>query len=291
MSKKEIKKIEGKKFFNYKRRFGDRNDGWRVRSHDPFFGIIPHLMHTRLDSMVFFEEKIDLEDLEAFVRQQRKDSDMTDLSIVMVIMSACLRAMAQYPKANRFIAGRKIFARNYLSIAMVIKKELTKDSTETTICPRFDPDASLHDVWETIHKAIDASKKVEDSNSTEKFAAIVNRLPVPLIQFFIFLIKAFDYCGLLPKALIKIIPFHTSYFITDIGSTGIGSVYHHLYEFGTCSVFLSMGKKEKYLALDGDGKPVERKFVNLRFVVDERVTDGFYYASVMKYLRKLLKNP
>lgn len=291
MAQKEIKRVKNKKFFNYKRRFGDRNDGWRVRSDDPFFGVIPHIMKTRLDSMVFFEEDIDVEVIENFTRKLRRETEMTDLSVLMVVMTACIRAMALHPKVNRFVCGRKIFARNYLSISLVIKKALSLKGQESTVTPRFDPDATVYDVWNTMHQLIYENKGTETDNSTVKLAKLLNSVPNFVIRLIVGLVKTIDYFGFLPSAFIKILPFHTSFFITDIGSVGIKSVYHHLYEFGTCSVFLSIGKKEKRIVIDNDGNVQEKKYINYRFVIDERIADGYYYAMVMKTFRRLMKNP
>ena len=51
-----------------------------------------------------------------------------------------------------------------------------------------------------------------------------------------------DYHGWLPKALMKVSPFHGSMIVTSMGSLGIPAIYHHLYNFGTCSLFVAMGK-------------------------------------------------
>lgn len=104
------------------------------------------------------------------------------------------------------------------------------------------------------------------------------------------LVRHLDNLGFLPKAVNKASPFHSSIFITDIGSLGIKPVYHHLYEFGTCSVFLSLGKKERqpYFV---SGELVEKKVVGIRFVTDERICDGYYYASAIKMFKYYLKHP
>lgn len=56
----------------------------------------------------------------------------------------------------------------------------------------------------------------------------------------------------MPKAVINASPFHTSVFLTNVGSLGIDSVYHHLYNFGTTSLFFAMGKKKKSFIYDDD---------------------------------------
>jgi hypothetical protein len=100
-----------------------------------------------------------------------------------------------------------------------------------------------------------------------------------------------DKIGLLPKAINKVSPFHTSVFITNMGSLGIKSIYHHIYEFGTTSIFVAMGKKYSRMELDNDGNAIKRKYIDIKVVADERICDGYYYALSMRMLSKILKNP
>ena len=99
-----------------------------------------------------------------------------------------------------------------------------------------------------------------------------------------------DKHGIMPKVVIKASPFHTSVFLTNVGSLGIDSIYHHIYNFGTTSLFFSMGKKKKsYIYEDDEIK--EEKCITIAFVGDERICDGHYYASSFKQLNKYLKKP
>ncbi len=76
-----------------------------------------------------------------------------------------------------------------------------------------------------------------------------------------------------------------------MGSLGIKSIYHHIYEFGTTSIFVAMGKKYSRMELDEDGNAIKRKYIDIKVVADERICDGYYYALSMRMLSKILKNP
>ena len=43
--------------------------------------------------------------------------------------------------------------------------------------------------------------------------------------------------------------------------------------------------------IDLQGKSVTRRYVDFVMNTDERIVDGFYYATVMKYFEKLLREP
>ena len=287
------KRIPGKKFYNYKNKRGDRKDGWRVHSNDPAFYLIPYLMRTRLDSMVFFEERIDIEELNRFVRKMRREGDMPQLSRVVVVMAAFVRAVSQYPHLNRFVIGGGIYARNSLRISMTIKREMTLEAQEENIKVSFDPDDTLKIVYDKVMAELNQVKgaNVEATNDTGSVSRFISALPGWLIRAVIGTMRRMDNRKGVPKLIDEVSPFHTSVYITDIGSVGIGSVYHHLYEFGTCSVFAGLGKIEKMMVRNDDGTVENHESVNLRFTVDERIGDGYYYGKALRYIVQMLKHP
>ena len=116
-------------------------------------------------------------------------------------------------------------------------------------------------------------------------------IPGLLLKFLVWLLKLLDYFGLLPKFLLELSPFHGSLFFTSMGSLGIQPIYHHLYDFGNLPAFGAFGAKRKALEVQEDGTVVQRKYVDIKFVLDERICDGFYYATFFKYYKRLLRNP
>ena len=112
-----------------------------------------------------------------------------------------------------------------------------------------------------------------------------------LVRFLLWLVRALDHHGKLPKALYRASPFHASAFVTDLGSVGIKPIYHHIFDFGTVSLFLAFGGKERAQETDKEGGVADRKFISLKIVNDERICDGHYYASAFKYMRSLMKDP
>jgi len=272
----------------YKKGFGDRYDGWRVRNVDAVFNVIPFIMRTRLDSQNLFEENIPIENIEKFIRAHRED--MPDLTFMQVIMAAMVRMLAMKPYLNRFVIWNKLYARNTISLALMIKRK--GSNVETNVKPEFEPTDTLVDVMSKVNALINENQSNDDSNSMDKIAKVFGYIPAGFMRFAIWLIRSLDNVGLLPKFVHSASPFHCSAFLTNVGSVGIGPIYHHLYEFGTCSMFIAMGTKSKHYVLTGhEGGGIERRFIGLKFVTDERICDGEYYASSMKVLRRLLNDP
>ena len=122
-------------------------------------------------------------------------------------------------------------------------------------------------------------------------ARALTLIPGVFLKFTVWLLRTLDYFGLLPKFLLEVSPFHGSVFFTSMGSLGIPAIYHHLYDFGNLPVFGAFGCKRRANEVLADGTVVQRKYVDLKFCLDERIVDGFYYATVFKYLKRLLQHP
>ena len=100
-----------------------------------------------------------------------------------------------------------------------------------------------------------------------------------------------DNRGILPKFLTDLSPFHSSLFVTDLGSLGIKPVFHHIYNFGTTTMFIAFGVRSKEQVIDDDMSVTNRKAMDLKVVVDERVVDGYYFATAIKLTNKIMSNP
>lgn len=273
-----------------RRRLGDRYDGRRLRSLNAFYQITPYIMRSRIDAHDYFEDRIDITGAEAWLRKQREAGHM-ELGWLHVFIAALVRTMAQKPRLNRFVAGQKIYARNDITISLALKKKLDEDSPETTVKMRFEPTDTIYDVARRVQEAVETNKAMETSNSTDRTARLFMLCPGFLVRFLIFVVRCLDYWGIMPKAIHRASPFHTSAFVTDLGSLGIKPIFHHLYDFGTTSIFVAFGSKERHREHDREGRLVERKFISIKVVNDERICDGHYYASAFKVMSALLKDP
>lgn len=275
---------------NYRKRSGDRPDGRRIRSLNGFFNFIPYIMPQRNDACNQYEESFEISNADRWFRQQRLNG-YKGIGMLHLFIAAYVRAIAALPGLNRFIAGRRIYARNNIEVVMAVKRSLAVDATETTIKVEFDPTDTIFDVYRKMNEEIDKIKSSDEENGTEDFANKFKNLPRFVVRFVIWLLTVADYFGLLPKSLLDVSPFHGSMIITDLGSLGIGPIFHHIYNFGTLPVFISFGAKRKVYELDRNGNPVERKYVDGKFVMDERTVDGHYYATVFKYINRFIADP
>lgn len=273
-----------------KRRWGDRKDGRKLRTIDPMFKITPYIMKRRSDSQNFFTEKLDISEAEKFCREQTR-AGKKNFSILHVIIASYIRVVSQRPAINRFVSGQKIYARNNIEVLMTIKKKMALDGEESCIKVQFEPTDTVYDVYDKLNKVIEENKGESEANSTEKMARFLKWVPGWLIRFFVKLLSFLDYHGWLPRFILDLSPFHGSMIVTSMGSLGIRPVYHHIYDFGNLPVFVAYGAKQHGVRMDDEGNVKKYRYVEMKVTTDERICDGYYYASAFKMMKKIFENP
>ena len=268
--------------------FGLRSDGRKIKSLDPLFRVIPHVMKERSDAHVYFSQEIPIKTLDEYIA--KKEQEGIKISYMNIIYAALVRMLAEKPALNRFIMDGRTYARHGIHISLAIKKGMTEDAEETTIKLPFTGSENIFEVKEILDKTILQNKDKDAQNDTDKLVKFLSLIPDWLYKLIVNILMYLDKHGMMPKFIIKLSPFHTSAFLTNVGSLGIDAIYHHLYNFGTTGVFLAMGKKKKsYIYEDDD--IVQEKSISLAWVADERICDGFYYANALKSFYRYLKKP
>ena len=286
--KDEILTYDTPAYKKRKKRFGDRKEGRRIRTIPPMSQVMPFIMKQRSDAQNHFEDVIDITNIERYLDEKHSEG-YTDMTILHVILAAYVRVLTERPGLNRFIAGQRIYAHKNIECVMPIKKELSLEAPDTCIKVEFDPRDNIYNVYKKFQKVV--KEAVNNTTDFDKTARILTKLPRFLLRGAVRLFNCLDYHGWLPKSLLKVSPFHGSMIITSMGSIGIPAIYHHIYNFGTLPLFVSYGSIFTADAIKRDGTKERHRFVTLKIVTDERICDGYYYASSFKRLKRCLLHP
>ena len=272
--------------------WGDRADGRKVRTLAPMAQITAYFQVERNTCSNLFEESIEITHIDRYIRQKRREG-LTSFGITHVLLAAYVRGVAKYPQLNRFISGQKVYSRGEdIQYSMVIKKDMTLESPDTSIKVHLHPSDTAETIYHKLNAAVESVKATEELDSSlDSLIMTLNLIPSVVLKFVVWLLKLLDYFGMLPKFLLELSPFHGSLFFTSMGSLGIPPIFHHLYDFGNLPVFGAFGTKRRAIELQEDGSVVQRKYIDLKFVLDERICDGFYYATFFKYYKRLLAHP
>lgn len=275
-----------------KRRMGDRKDGWRVTSLLPFYQITPFLMRTRNDASNYFQDSLEITDVEKYIKEKRAQG-MKGFGMLHIFIAAYIRTMSQRPWLNRFVSGQRIYARRNIIIALTVKKEMTADSEESTIKMVFDHRETAESVYYKIMEEVSGFKSAggTEENKTLNVARAFMKLPRPILRFAIAMVRWLDYHGWVPNVILEASPFHGSMFISNLASLGIPPIYHHLYDFGNVPVFITFGSRRREYELQADGSAKERRMIDFTVVTDERICDGFYFAKAFKLFKQYIRKP
>ena len=268
--------------------FGFRPDGRRVKGIDPTVRITPYVMPMRCDAQVFLQHKVDYELMARYIA--KKASEGEKITFMQIIIAAFVRTISQHPEINRFIMNKQFFSRKNCSVSFtMLREQQNADAGETAVKIRFDLTDTIFDVRDRMNAVIEASRGVENQNFIDKllnFLFAVPGLPTAIVQ----LVRLLDRYGLCPGALLDELPFHTSMYITNNASIGLHHVNHHIYNFGSTSLFFGMGTLERVAVVE-KGETRMKRFLPIGITADERVCSGAHYSKFFGLMSYLLNHP
>ena len=259
-----------------------------VRSIDPIVALTPYLMPMRCDAQVMLTYKADYEPLARYI--VAKGAEGYKLSFMDIVLAAYVRAISQMPELNRFIANKRIYARKELAVSFVVLKNTADGSVQENVVKcKFDPHDTILDVAARTGEAIAQARQEEMDNTTMKLAKLL--LNPFLATTIVGLARVLDRYGLMPRFLVEASPFHTSMFITNMASIGMPAVNHHIYNFGTTSLFISIGSLERGVTVNAKGEAQRKRTLPIGITADERVCAGMIYAQMVAMVSKYLADP
>ncbi len=268
--------------------FGYRPDGHRTPNIEPIVRITPYLMPTRVDSMVFLQHEVDFEMLTRYIAEQAGKGEK--ITYMQIIIASFVRAISQHPEINRYIMNKQYYSRNNCTVSFsMLKDPRDADKGETVVKIKFDPTDTLYDVRDRMISVIENNRGEEKKNFADKLASAVLLMPaVPTLV--VGLVKLLDRYGLMPGSFLDSLPFHTSLFITNNASIGLHHVNHHIYNFGSTSLFFGMGTVEKKAVVE-KGQARMKRFLPIGITADERVTSGAHFARFFTTMNRCLNDP
>ena len=262
-----------------------RADGYRIRTNDAMYELVPYIMPYRYDASNSVTVDIDLDLMQDYIRKCRKKG--INMSHMSIIIAGALRIASQNPFLNRFVMNRKIYARNHFCVSFVtLQPGKTSDTVNKLY---FNLDDDIFTVNRKVQEAIERTQQPTSQNALDKLMASLVRIPF-LVGAVVGVLKFIDKYFTLPFSIINASPFHTSLFVTNLASIRTNAIYHHLYEFGTTGIFISMGQPERRIEKNGETVE-EKKIMPLGIVTDERIANGHYYGRCFRELNRYYKNP
>jgi len=268
-----------------------RPDATAVASVHPVRRIMPFLIPTKNGGFVLFEQQVPVAAARAFLAKVNADRPPERaVTLFHLVLRAIGLALTEFPRLNRFIAGSRLYERRGIWLSFSGKQRMERDAPLYTSKLLFDPNEPLDAMVDRIGALVGEGRSGRESATDREIKAFL-RLPGPVLRAGVRIVRRLDAWGLLPGSFSKGDPLYASVFIANLGSVGLDAAYHHLYEYGTIPIFVTIGRLHRVPFVQPDGSVTSREVVALRYTYDERVEDGFYAARALERLQALLEHP
>ena len=264
----------------------NRSDGKRIKNSDPMYTVAAHIMDKRYDSMNMITIDVPIEPMQEYMRKKQKEN--IKLSHMSLILAAYVRTVSQFPMLNRFIMNKRPYARNNISVSMVVLVGGKMDHG-TMAKLYFEPTDTVFDVENKITKFIEENRNAPENNGTEKLIKVLLKIP-GLLSIGVPVLKWMDRHNIMPKAIVDMSPFHNSIVISNLASIRTNHIYHHVYEFGTTGVIITIGNSREVPKKKGK-EIVFEKCMPMGVVMDERIASGSYFALAFRKFKSYLADP
>lgn len=263
-----------------------RADGKRVKDAEPMYRLIPYVMKKRYDAMNMVTVDVPLEPMKAYMNKMRNEG--RPVSHMSLLLAAYLRTLREFPLLNRFIVNKRIYERNEVCVAMIVLRPGDEDGTMSKLY--FDMNEDVFAVQQKVEDYVNQNRDGDVDNDMDSLLNTLLKLPHFILSPAVNLLMWLDRRGWLPKSIIDASPFHTSLSISNLASIRTNHVYHHTLEFGTTSIFLTMGSP-RIVPMKKRGEVVDVSCMPLGIVMDERICPGSYFAQAFRRWSAFLGNP
>jgi len=266
-----------------------RKDAVLIKNLDPFHSIVPYVMPKRTEGEVSFTKEFDITKLREYM-DKRNEGGKANIKLFHCVCMAVAKTIYHRPKLNIFIAGKNFYQRKDITLSFVAKQKFEDKAQETLMFLKTLPEMTIDDFSKIILGEV---KKVRESgnNNLDGTMDFIGKLPRFVLVILFWILSRLEYHGMYPKSLSKGDPNYSTVLLSNLGSIGANSCYHHLSNFGTCSIMATLGTMKKVTYITEDGGHEEKEVVDMTFNLDERIADGFYFAKSLRYVSYLFEHP
>ena len=274
-----------------KRKWGDRRDGRRVKAPG-LQTVMCYLWPYRTDCEVYLNDVIDATELLKYLEKRNAEHPEYKTTLFHAAVTGMARMVKERPLMNRFIQGYRMYERDEITISFVVKRRFADGAEESLMVLKPRDEDTLDSISQRIVGNVKETRKSEHATGgidevLDKFAALPRFVLIPIVR----IIRWLDFWGVNPKALTEGDPNYTTILTSNLGSIKCPAVHHHLSNYGTNSIMITIGALHKEEVLMPDGTKEIRDLVDVGATLDERIADGFYFAKSLKLIKHIFAHP
>lgn len=258
----------------------NRKDGKYIKCEDGIHAIMPYLMEKRCEAEVYTKDTFDITNLKKWLDKQNKQLDFK-MTYFHALSSVFVKILYNRPLLNRFIQGHRTYERNEISIAFVAKDTFTDKAEEKMLVITTNDDEDAVDLAKRMVNNISTTRE-KGTNSLDNSLKLLTKMPRWLLRIVVRILRWLDYHGWVPSSLSDDDSNYATLLLSNLGSIKCNSCYHHLNNYGTNSIVITIGT-----VYEENG----RYYVDISSTLDERIADGFYFAKSLKMAKYICENP
>ncbi len=274
-----------------KRKWGDRRDARFVKAPG-LQTIMGYLWPKRADCEVYLNDIVDVTDLVPYLEKKNAEHPDYKTTVFHCVIVAMARMLEERPLMNRFIQGYRMYERNEKTISFVAKRRFADGADEALMVLKPKPEDTLDTISKKIYGDVRETRKSEHAtDGIDNLLDTLAKLPRILLALIVRVVRILDFWGINPKALTEGDPNYTTILASNLGSIKSRAVYHHLNNYGTLSIMVTIGTIHKEEVLMPDGTKQIRDVVDVGATLDERIADGFYFARSFRLIKHIFEHP
>lgn len=270
----------------------DRPDGYYIPDMDSFHKYFVHVNPKRTDCEVCMLSSLDVTEVMKYLAEKNASGLDYKMTFFHIMLTAVAKTIYNREKMNRFVAGRRFYQRKDIVLSFVAKKKFLDTAEEAMMMLKINPDDNLDSIARRVVSFVsEARNEAGEQYGADAALDTVAKFPKLLMMFVMFIFRFLDRHGWFPKSFMDVDPNYSTVLLSNLGSIKCDAVYHHLSNFGTNSILLTIGTIHKEKRLMDDGSEQIRDVVNFGLTLDERIGDGFYFAKCMKVVQYIFSDP
>ena len=267
--------------------FRFRNDSDIVNDVPATRRIMPFLMPTRNESLVFFDLDIDAAKVDRRIEALKNVG--VRATVLHIVVAAAVAVLHERSRLNRFVQGGRLWQRRGIHVSFSAKKAKSDAGAIVVVKKRLDPSLDEAGLAKALEAVVVEGRSAVPS-ATDKELAVLLSLPTFLLALLVAAVNRLDAWGMLPRVFIDNDPLFASLFVANLGSLGMDAAQHHLYEYGNIPIFCVIGRQKDAFFVDDSGSVRAKKVYPLRFTFDERIEDGLYCLSALHMLKARIES-
>ncbi len=254
--------------------------------------VMGYLLPKRTDCEVYLNDKIDATELIKYLDKKNEEHPDYKTTVFHCAIAAMARMVKERPLLNRYFQGYVLYERDEISISFVVKRRFADNAEESLMVLVPKEEDTLDSISKKIVGNVHETRKSEHSTGgidelLDKFAALPRIVLIVVIR----IIRWLDFWGINPKVLTDGDPNYTTILTSNLGSIKCPAVYHHLNNYGTNSIMITIGTLHKEEMVMEDGHKEVRDVIDIGATLDERIADGFYFARSLRLMKHIFANP